>query len=56
MTTNCGRCNKEITREDAEYCWYCMEYLCGECWEEVGHCGHEEAERMNEEARREPVR
>jgi len=56
MLVNCGRCSEEIDNESAEYCWYCMAYLCGDCWEEIGHCGHEEADRINEEARNESGR
>lgn len=48
----CGRCQKQIeSPEDGELCWYCGGDLCYECWDEVGHCGHPEAEAINEKAR-----
>lgn len=47
----CGRCRKEISSEDAETCWFCMGDLCRECWEEHGHCGHEDADRLNRASR-----
>ena len=48
---HCGRCGKEMKRDHAEVCWYCNADLCAGCWEEHGHCGHPEAERINERAR-----
>lgn len=39
---DCGRCDKP--QNDNEVCWYCHDYLCRVCWDEHGHCGHEEAE------------
>jgi uncharacterized CHY-type Zn-finger protein len=51
-TTRCGRCKKEISSVDAETCWYCIEDLCPGCWDEYGHCGHPEADKANEEARK----
>lgn len=51
----CGRCGKPIwDLDDAETCWWCTGPLCYECWEEYGHCGHPEAEAMNEYARSVP--
>lgn len=47
----CGRCGKIVTRYEAEVCWYCMRPLCWECWDEYGHCGHKEADAINEKAR-----
>jgi hypothetical protein len=35
-----------------EACWFCGSDLCYECWDEHGHCGHAEAEVVNEMARR----
>lgn len=49
--TYCNCCKRKITIEEAEACWYCIADLCYECWDEFGHCGHIEAERMNEIAR-----
>ena len=46
----CNRCYKKIDKEEAEFCWYCYAYLCIECWQEVGHCGHLAADQANEEA------
>ena len=56
MSIVCNRCEKEIKKTILEYvpdyyaelCWYCHEYICYECWYEVGHCGHPEAEKKNE--------
>lgn len=45
----CGRCKKPVP--DTEICWFCQGDLCGECWEEHGHCGHEEADRFNAASR-----
>jgi len=49
--TICGRCKKEIPANEAETCWYCHADLCFECWDEVGHCGHPEAEEINDMGR-----
>jgi len=49
MHTLCKRCRKTIS--EYEYCWYCMDPLCVECWDEFGHCGHKEADEANEKAR-----
>jgi len=48
----CGRCGKLLLREhEREYCWLCTGALCGECWEDHGHCGHPAAEEANRKAR-----
>jgi len=52
LYNECGRCGTPVTHDEAEYCWYCMGWLCADCWNEFGHCGHPEADRINEEARR----
>lgn len=45
----CGRCeNMTIAHE---VCWYCQGPLCDDCWDGHGHCGHPEADAMNEIAR-----
>lgn len=49
--TKCGRCGKSIDEEEAEVCWYCRADLCCDCWDRHGHCGHSEADAMNERAR-----
>jgi hypothetical protein len=49
---NCNRCNKSITDEDREFCWYCHGDLCYDCWDAWGHCGHPEAEAENRRAYR----
>ena len=46
----CGRCKNEIPEDEHEYCWYCKGFLCAKCWDEHGHCGHEEATAINEAA------
>jgi len=48
----CGRCHKSILEKEAECCWWCTNWLCFECWDEYGHCGHSEADKINEEARK----
>lgn len=40
----CGRCKAPITEETAEFCYLCHARLCFTCWDDVGHCGHAEAE------------
>jgi hypothetical protein len=39
----CGRCRRPVRLREAESCWFCSSPLCGGCWEEQGHCGHEGA-------------
>ena len=39
----CGNCGRDVQPEVAEYCWYCGGPLCGNCWEDTGHCGHQDA-------------
>ncbi len=36
---------------DPECCWFCGATLCGDCWEEVGNCGHAGAVAINAAAR-----
>jgi len=36
----CGRCKTPLVRDTAEYCFFCLGWLCGKCWEEFGECGH----------------
>jgi len=48
----CNRCNVEIEDGREEFCCWCTSPLCYECWDEYGHCGHEEADLVNEEARK----
>jgi len=52
VTFVCRRCGTEIPAGGEETCWYCGGPLCFECWDAVGHCGHDEAERINTEVRR----
>ena len=47
----CGRCADHLPGDEWEFCWYCAGRLCKTCWESVGHCGHPEAEKANEESR-----
>jgi hypothetical protein len=46
----CARCNTTLG-DRPEVCWYCHAYLCGDCWEAVGHCGHPEADEANRRCR-----
>lgn len=48
---SCGGCGRDMHADVAEYCWYCSGPLCGDCWERVGHCGHAEAYRADENIR-----
>ena len=48
--TACGRCKKSVVEADAEYCWYCIGYLCASCWDDFGHCGHPEATKFEKDA------
>lgn len=50
----CARCDALLAPDDREYCWYCHEFLCYICWDEVGHCGHTEAAEINEQAQQVP--
>jgi len=43
----CGRCRITVTLGGEERCWLCHAPLCGDCWEECGHCEHPEAHEMN---------
>lgn len=47
----CERCEELIPGAAPEYCWWCLGFLCSGCWDELGHCGHPEAEAVNERAR-----
>ena len=53
----CARCKSLADTADAEFCWYCHARICYSCWDDVGHCGHPEAEAQNEAARavRQPI-
>lgn len=41
----CGRCSVEVDRP--ERCWWCGGALCASCWDEIGHCGHADADQAN---------
>lgn len=48
----CGRCRQPIvTEKERETCWYCLGNLCGGCWDRTGHCGHPEADSVNEQSK-----
>jgi hypothetical protein len=47
----CGNCKAEVDSAAAQGCWYCDAVLCYPCWDDVGHCGHPEAEALNQAAR-----
>lgn len=49
--SKCGRCGRSVPHDHEETCWYCQGPLCFGCWEEHGHCGHPEADEMNERMR-----
>ena len=46
-SVECGYCGRQVQLILAEHCWYCGGRLCGECWEYIGHCGHQEAYRLD---------
>ena len=48
----CNRCGVAITDDTREMCWYCDADLCYRCWDEIGHCGHEGAEKLTEIGRK----
>jgi hypothetical protein len=48
---NCGKCQKAVTEQEAEVCWWCDGPLCYECWDRDGHCGHQEADTVNRQVR-----
>jgi hypothetical protein len=50
-TVTCNRCGKVVEEPDAETCWHCMAWLCYDCWDKYGHCGHPEADEQNRLAR-----
>jgi len=47
----CGACGVELEKDAAELCWWCTGPLCARCWDETGHCGHKEADEINERMR-----
>jgi hypothetical protein len=47
----CGRCGKDIAPDEDEACWFCAGLLCFDCWNELGHCGHDKADAINEATR-----
>ena len=51
VVTVCGRCEDMIPDDDWEICWFCEQELCYKCWDDLGHCGHQEAEVENYKAR-----
>lgn len=50
LAAACDRCGS--VTEEAETCWYCLADLCYDCWDKHGHCGHAEANEINELARK----
>ena len=47
----CGNCKQDIYEDAQEYCWYCHGPICYACWDDIGHCGHLEAEAINDYAK-----
>lgn len=47
----CGGCSCGVDKGDEQYCWFCDSVMCFKCWDDVGHCGHEEAVAINEAGR-----
>jgi hypothetical protein len=44
----CSRCKIDLPKDTEEYCWFCDGPLCATCWDDFGHCGHPEAETIDE--------
>ncbi len=49
---SCGRCKIDVLEKNAECCWWCTGWLCSVCWDNFGHCGHPEADKAIEMARK----
>ena len=45
----CGRCSAPID-DYVWWCWWCEAPLCSKCGDEVGHCGHPEADEVNDKS------
>jgi hypothetical protein len=52
----CNRCKAPLTDKTTEWCWWCHEPLCDDCWDKHGHCGHPEADEINRKAREHDAR
>lgn len=44
----CGKCKQEVPEGTAEICFWCEGPMCCACWERYGHCGHADADLVNE--------
>lgn len=53
---NCSRCYRAITEIEREHCSWCCRDLCYDCWDQIGHCGHSEAEYWNHLGRNNLIR
>ena len=51
-TVPCGRCKTPVLKRVAEIYWFCSGYLCADCWDKYGHCGHAEAEKFDQQQKR----
>lgn len=49
----CARGTAAVLAGYEERCWWCFAVLCGDCWEQAGHCGHVEADAVNARIREE---
>lgn len=52
--STCGRCKEKGDPDAMETCWYCIGPMCSSCWDDHGHCGHPEADAINEQGRQVP--
>jgi hypothetical protein len=42
----CARCGDNVDRDPVTWsCWFCGGAICNRCGDQVGHCGHPEAEK-----------
>jgi hypothetical protein len=48
----CGRCWAIVAGTVTWFCWWCGGALCDGCGDRYGHCGHPEADAVNEAAAR----
>ena len=49
--TSCATCQTPLPPGPPAICWYCLQPLCGACWDAAGHCGHPEAEALTARVR-----
>ena len=49
LQNKCGRCGHDINPEEViSHCWYCRRPMCDACWVDFGHCGHPQAQEVEQ--------